>query len=126
MSRRLLLDTHVILWWLLDDSRLNTPSRDLIYEADQVFVSAASIWEAGIKMAMGKLEIPARLSNVIESNGFEDLSISCVHAELAGGLPPHHKDPFDRMLIAQAKVEELLLVTHDRKFAPYDIELCWT
>ena len=85
--------------------------------------SAASIWEAAIKTALGKLETPEALGAVVLDEGFEPLPVTFDHAELAGTLPPHHRDPFDRMLIAQALVERLTLVTHDPAFEPYGIEL---
>lgn len=127
MSRgaRLLLDTHVVLWWRADDRRLARRAREAIATADVVFVSAASAWEVAIKSALGRLSIPDRFEAGVAASGFERLPITFPHAEAAGGLPPHHADPFDRMLIAQARLEGLTLVTHDRQFEPYDVAIDW-
>ena len=122
--RRLLLDTHVLLWWLSDDPRLSATCRDLIGDADnEIYVSAASTWEISIKRALGKLEAPLGLSSVIWNSGFAELPISLFHGEQAGGLPEHHKDPFDRMLIAQAQAEGLEIVSADEKFQAYGVRL---
>ncbi|HEV7534671.1 MAG TPA: type II toxin-antitoxin system VapC family toxin, partial [Acidimicrobiia bacterium] len=88
-----------------------------------VLVSAASIWEAGIKASLGKLDLPGPLGSAVLEEGFEPLPITLDHAERAGSLPPHHRDPFDRMLAAQALAEGLTLVTHDPAFTPYGLEL---
>ena len=119
----LLLDTHVLLWWL-DGSRLGKAIIARIADPGElVVVSAASIWEAAIKAALGKLETPEALSAVVVDEGFEPLPITFAHAEHAGALPPHHRDPFDRMLIAQAFIEGLTVVTHDPAFDPYGLDL---
>ena len=111
--KRLLLDTHVGLWWLQGSDRLKDSVVVLLKDAtNEVFVSAASVWEIAIKQGLGKLEAPDDLLDLIEQSGFEALSISSFHAEQAGRLPLAHKDPFDRMLIAQAQAEALILVTH--------------
>jgi PIN domain nuclease of toxin-antitoxin system len=123
---RLLLDTHVFLWWRADDRRLRATVRKAIAEAEIVFVSAASAWEAAIKVALGRLHIPDTLEAGVIDSGFEKLPINFSHAEAAARLPPHHLDPFDRMLIAQAGAEGLTLVTHDRRLHPYDVEILWT
>lgn len=121
---RLLLDTHVLLWWLADDRRLGQQARALIAAADNtVYVSAASAWEISIKRALGKLKAPASLDSTIEDAGFEKLAIEFKHGERAGALPPLHNDPFDRMLIAQALLEELVLVTADKYFTGYGVQL---
>ncbi len=122
----LLLDTHAFLWWLADDRRLKPAARKAISEAPLVYVSAASAWEAGIQAALGRLTLPAPFHEGVSASGFEELPITIAHAEAAGGLPPHHADPFDRMLIAQANTERLVLVTHDRMLQPYDVKLLWT
>ena len=122
-TNKLLLDTHVFLWWLADDARLTAPARRAIAEADVVFVSAASAWEIAIKVALGRLRIPAPVSEGVARAGFERLPVDFAHAELAGALPPHHRDPFDRMLIAQAVVEDLVLVSADQRMAEYDVKL---
>jgi len=123
---RLLLDTHVFLWWRMDDPRLAATTRSTIAEAELVFVSVVSAWEAAIKMALGRLRLPDRFETGVVDSGFERLLISFAHAERAGGLPVHHSDPFDRMLVAQAQAEGLTLVTHDRRLAPYDVDVLWT
>jgi PIN domain nuclease of toxin-antitoxin system len=123
---RLLLDTQVFLWWRMDDPRLAAAVRAAVAEAELVFVSVASAWEAAIKMALGRLRLPDRFESGVVDSGFERLFISFAHAERAGGLPVHHSDPFDRMLVAQAQAEGLTLVTHDRRLAPYDVDVLWT
>ena len=119
---RILLDSHVVLWWLDDNDSLGKRCRDLIEQADEAVVSAVTPWELGIKRSLGKLSMPDGLSGVLESDGFKLLSITAAHAELAPALPPFHRDPFDRMLVAQAQLEALLLVTADKALASYDIE----
>ncbi|HEX9593672.1 MAG TPA: type II toxin-antitoxin system VapC family toxin [bacterium] len=123
---RLLLDTQVFLWWRMDDPRLAAAVRAAVAEAELVFVSVASAWEAATKMALGRLRLPDRFETGVVDSGFERLLISFAHAERAGGLPVHHSDPFDRMLVAQAQAEGLTLVTHDRRLAPYDVDVLWT
>lgn len=121
---RLLLDTHALLWWLADDPQLGAASRARIMDsANTVFVSAASAWEFEIKRATGKLEAPDELAATIDSNGFEPLPMMLAHAIRAGRLPPHHADPFDRMLIAQAQAEHLVIVTKGSAFAAYGVPL---
>jgi PIN domain nuclease of toxin-antitoxin system len=121
---RLLLDTHVLLWWLADDRRLGKQARALIAAADNtIYVSAASAWEISIKRTLGKLKAPASLDSTIEDAGFEKLVIEFQHGERAGALPPLHNDPFDRMLIAQALTEELVLVTADKFFSGYGVQV---
>lgn len=119
-----LLDTHILLWWLNDDAMLTESSRELMADPkNTIFVSSATAWEISIKKALGKIRLPGNLLEAVLSNGFEPLSITLDHAEIAGSLPPHHADPFDRMLIAQAKIEKLTLLSHDRLFERYDIDL---
>lgn len=119
---RLLLDTHVLLWWLADDRTLGRQARETIADpSSEVFVSAASAWEISIKKALGKLEAPSDLERQIEVQEFEPLSISVAHALAAGALPRHHDDPFDRVLVAQAQTEDLVIVTRDRHFEPYGV-----
>ena len=125
-TNKLLLDTHVFLWWRADDPQLKEPAKTAIAEADVVFVSAASAWEAGIKASLGRLELPDTVKSGVEDSGFEKLQISFSHAEAAAALPPHHGDPFDRMLVAQAVSEDLILVTHDLKLQAYDVPILWT
>jgi PIN domain nuclease of toxin-antitoxin system len=123
---RLLLDTHALLWTLQDNRRLGRSARRRIEdERSTVWVSAASIWELSIKAALGRVGIGDAmlegLSEQIQQHGFEELPVTWMHGIAAGTLPPHHADPFDRMLIAQAKIEELTLVTADEMFAAYDV-----
>lgn len=119
----LLLDTHALLWWLAGDP-LEPDAADRIADPNTlVAVSAASVWEASIKGALGKLETPESLAAASVQSGFEPLPISLIHAEAAGQLPPHHRDPFDRMLVAQAQADDLTIVTRDDAFAPYDVRV---
>lgn len=90
-----------------------------------MFVSTASAWEAAIKASLGRLKLPDRFETGVDESGFEKLAIAFSHAEEVGLLPSHHRDPFDRMLIAQARVEGLTLVTHDRRLEPYDVKILW-
>jgi len=122
---RLLLDSHVFLWWLGDDSRLSARARTAIADPRSiVHVSAATIWELAIKAALGRIDSGgADLGQEIAANGFVELPISARHATEAGALPRHHDDPFDRMLIAQARIEELVLITRDRAFAAYEVAI---
>ena len=110
-----------MLWWL-DETELTSLSGDAIADpTNDVSVSAASVWELAIKEATGKLRLPGNLQERIEGEGFAALPISTTHALSAGALPLHHRDPFDRMLIAQATIEGLTIVTRDRRFAPYGV-----
>jgi len=120
---RLLLDTHALLWWLADDV-LDPIARNAIADpATDVFVSAASAWEISIKRALGKLDAPADLDKQLAANAFEPLDITAQHAQSAGALPPHHNDPFDRMLIAQSRALDLVIVTRDSRFNDYGVSL---
>lgn len=116
---RLLLDTHVLLWALSQPAKLTAETRKKINEAE-VFVSAASIWEIGIKSALGKLNATAgEILAAVEPAGFKMLSITGEHAAKAAELPPLHKDPFDRLLAAQAATEPMILITNDRMLEGY-------
>jgi PIN domain nuclease of toxin-antitoxin system len=118
----LLLDTHVLLWWLDDSSHLSEAGRNAIADPDNLIIlSAVVIWEIRIKQALGNLEIAPNFYHVIKNQGFELLSITADHAYATGDLPMHHRDPFDRMIIAQAKLEGLSIVTHDTVFKKYGI-----
>lgn len=123
MTSGLLLDTHVFLWWRGQPQRLKSAARTAIADAELVFVSVASAWEAAIKVALGKLEIPEPFGAGVDDSGFDKLPITFEHAHLVAALPQHHRDPFDRMLVAQATAENLTLVTHDRQFRSYDVEI---
>lgn len=115
-----LLDTHLFIWWLKDDKRLSKKASTLISNAHEIFISSASIWEAGIKIQLGKLEVDINaLVDSIEKEGFVALPITPLHASYVAKLPSHHRDPFDRMLIAQAICEPLHLLTVDEKLKAY-------
>ncbi len=118
----ILLDTHVLIWALENNPGLSVSARDSITRAENmVFVSSVSVWEIGIKRNLGKLEAPDNLQEEIKLHRFTPLPINYDHAELAGKLPDIHRDPFDRMLIAQAIIEKLTLVTRDKLIARYDV-----
>lgn len=124
-ARRLLLDTHVWLWWQLDHPRLGTGAREAIAAAPEVRLSVASVWEMSIKSALGKLSLPkgADILRELEHDGFVPLPIELQHAVRVADLPALHRDPFDRMLIAQAMFEGLTLVTADPHLAMYGVRL---
>ena len=119
---RLLLDSHVALWWLASDASLGRVCAERIGAADEVVVSAVTPWELGIKRALGKVAYPDGLVAALAAAGFVELAISAAHAEVAADLPAHHRDPFDRMLVAQAQLESLVLVTADHALEPYGVE----
>jgi PIN domain nuclease of toxin-antitoxin system len=120
----LLLDTHVLLWWLAGSDEIAEPAATAIADpGNLVAVSAASLWEIGIKRSLGTLRVDGDLLEAVVSSGFEPLPISLDHADAAGQLPHHHRDPFDRMLVAQAQSERLTVVTRDLAFAGYEIPL---
>jgi PIN domain nuclease of toxin-antitoxin system len=123
---RLLLDTHVFLWWNEDDQRLRQEVKDTIVLAEGNVISAASAWEVAIKTALGKMQLQIPFEDAVEINSFQKLPVEFRHAAATAALPPHHGDPFDRLLIAQALTEGLTLVTHDRVFARYGIPVIWT
>ena len=117
---RLLLDTQVYLWYLADSRKLSTKARSEIASAEDVFVSAASIWEAAVKVAIGKLDaVPDDLVAGIGASGFAELPVSARHAARVVTLPQHHRDPFDRLLVAQAIHEPLHLLTADATLRRY-------
>jgi PIN domain nuclease of toxin-antitoxin system len=119
----LLLDTHSFLWWNADDPALGRRSRAAISDPDNlVFVSAATAWEIAVKRRSGKLDAPGDIATWIHDNGFDELSIDVQHAIASAELPWHHRDPFDRLLVAQARVEELTLVTGDADVLEYDVQ----
>lgn len=119
----LLLDTHAVLWWLADVELRDDTKRAIADPDTLVVVSAISVWEISIKRALGKLEAPSDLADVIVASGFDLLDITARHAERAGSLPFHHRDPFDRMLVAQAQCEALSVTTRDAAFADYDVDV---
>jgi PIN domain nuclease of toxin-antitoxin system len=117
---RLLLDTHIYLWSVTDDRKLSKAARKLILEAEEVYVSSASIWEASIKAGLGKLDADVdMLVTEIEASGFLELPVRAIHAALVRNLPDIHGDPFDRLLVAQALSEPLRLVTSDGHLSKY-------
>lgn len=121
---KVLLDTHILLWWLADDEQLPAPAAATIADPDtEVLVSAASAWEISIKQAAGRLDAPEDLLDAVAANYFGTLPITADHAVAAGRLPAHHADPFDRMLIAQGQIEDLTVVSADRRFSEYEVEL---
>lgn len=120
----LLLDAHAILWWLADDPTLSRPARAAIRApANDVLVSAASVWEIEIKRALGKLEAPDGLIDAIASAAFGAVPITASDATRAARLPAHHRDPFDRMLVAQATRLDAIIVSRDASFEAYEVEV---
>ena len=117
------MDSHVALWWLESNERLGEIAHGELLDAGEVFFSPVTPWELGIKRALGKLAFPFDLASALADSGFTELPISSEHAMVAAGLPPHHRDPFNRMLIAQAQVEDLMFVTADRNAGSYDVEV---
>jgi PIN domain nuclease of toxin-antitoxin system len=122
----LLLDTHVVLWWQRDDRRLARAARRAIERADVVWVSAVSGWEVAIKTALGRLSLDEPFSVLIHADDFTELPVTLAHSARLAALPPHHPDPFDRMIVAQALVERATLVSHDRALEPYGVDTIWT
>ncbi|MEO6062188.1 MAG: type II toxin-antitoxin system VapC family toxin [Thermoflexales bacterium] len=131
MTGGYLLDTSAFIWWLSDHRRLSAEARRLILDgANPVWLSAASIWEMAIKASLGKLRVPGNLDDLVETqtrvNGLQVLDVRARHASATMSLPPIHNDPFDRMLIAQAQSEDLVLVTPDEHIARYPgVRVVW-
>ena len=120
----MLLDTHVFIWWDRELGKVGADLRHVIEDGDnQIFVSVASVWEIAIKRAIGKLEFAASITEAVGGLGFELLPISAPHAEHAGALPRHHSDPFDRLIVAQAMLEGLVLGTQDPAMRPYGVPM---
>ena len=118
----LLVDTHVAIWWLDRPDRLSAPARAMISDpGNRVFISAASVWEIELKRAKGKLEVPDAYWPMLAAEGFEELSVTAKHARATSALPPHHADPFDRLLVAQAGVEQMVLLSRDAWIAQYNV-----
>jgi PIN domain nuclease of toxin-antitoxin system len=128
-GRRLLVDTHALLWWVANDPALSAAADRLLEdEANQVFVSAASAWEVTTKARLGKLlagPLAQDFTGEVRRQGFIPLPISLEHGERAGSLPGHHRDPFDRMLIAQAQSEHLVLISNEVVFDGYGVQRLW-
>ena len=119
---RLLLDTHVFLWWCAGSKQLNKRIRNVIADPhNEVFVSAASGYEIAIKRALGKVEVMDNMTAEVDKEGFTHLPVTFFHAEQAGNLPLHHRDPFDRILVAQTQAEGLTLVTRDANIPLYGV-----
>ena len=126
---RVLLDTHAFLWFMAGDARLSQKAREAMSDENaELFLSAASVWEMAIKAALGRLQLPLPVADYVAEkihDGFQVMPIDWVHAAAVQKLPFHHRDPFDRLIIAQAQVEKLPLVSGDRLFRKYDIQLVW-
>jgi PIN domain nuclease of toxin-antitoxin system len=124
---RLLLDTHALLWWLDDSPRLPRSAREGIRDPDNlVYLSAVTAWEITVKSTLGKLVIPSDWTDVVADSAFRKLDVSWAHAIEVGRLPEIHRDPFDRLLVAQARIEGLTLVTHDESIARYGTPILWS
>jgi PIN domain nuclease of toxin-antitoxin system len=120
---KVLLDTHVLVWWLTDARQLVAEARSVIGSpTNVVFVSAVSVWELRIKETLGKVRLPLNFAAVLERQPFEQLSVTVTHAHALAQLPMHHRDPFDRMLIAQARSDGLTLLSHDQVVGEYEVE----
>lgn len=119
---RLLLDTHVVLWWD-SGARLSREAAEAIRDADEVYVSAASVWEVEIKRALGKIHGSRSLSRAAAESGFLELPVAFRHAEALVDMPAHHRDPFDRLLVAQAIIEQMHLVTRDQRLLAYPVTI---
>lgn len=120
---KLLLDSHVFLWWQAADPRLSASTIGAIQNAAVVYVSAATAWELGLKVSLGKLSLPGEIEPAVSAAGFSQLPVQFAHAAEATRLPLHHRDPFDRLLIAQARAEGLVLVSADGVFGEYEVAL---
>ena len=123
---RLLLDTHAALWFLAGDERLSAAAKEHLTDgSNRVLLSAVVVWEVAIKRSLGKLTVPERYLSLLLDAGVQPLPVSLEHAAAVEQLPPHHRDPFDRMLIAQAGIEGAALVSRDQALRPYGITLIW-
>jgi PIN domain nuclease of toxin-antitoxin system len=123
----LLIDAHVLVWWLAEDQALLPEVRSAIADpANDVIVSAATVWELAIKRAKGRIRIPADLSAAIDATGFSSVPVTSEDAETAAELPAHHQDPFDRMLVAQAQRLGAILVSGDAALAAYGVDILRT
>jgi PIN domain nuclease of toxin-antitoxin system len=119
---RILLDTHFLLWWLADDPALGDRGREAISTPENlIFFSAASVWEIRIKQGIGKLDVPEDFADVLAGQAFEPLAVTVGHAHALQELPPLHRDPFDRVLIAQARLERLTILTRDHIIGQYGV-----
>ena len=118
---KLLLDSHVFLWWQANDTRLTREIKNAVRSANQVYVSAVTAWELGLKVSLGKLRLPASVEDGVTASGFWELPVTFAHARVAVALPQHHRDPFDRMLIGEALVENLTVVSQDAAIKRYEV-----
>jgi PIN domain nuclease of toxin-antitoxin system len=116
-----LIDTHVLLWAVSDDPRLSRSQRSILQQGDGLIVSAASIWEIAIKRALGKLVLDGNIGDTVRTHNIPFLAVNAQHAARTEQLGDHHRDPFDRMLIAQAQIENLTILTSDKIFNQYDV-----
>lgn len=123
---KLLLDTHAVLWWQGDSRRLKPAARKAVETADIVWVSSATACEVAIKHSLGRLRVSEPVRVTVGADDFVELTLTIRHAEELQRLPLHHADPFDRMLIAQARVEGATIITHDRAFEAYGVPVIWT
>jgi PIN domain nuclease of toxin-antitoxin system len=123
---KFLLDSHVLLWWCADGDKLSRRARDAIASpSSAVYVSVVSGWELTIKTSLGRLKLAQAVEDAIEAYQFEPLLLTFAHVRRVSELPYHHRDPFDRMLVAQAVVEDLTVVTKDREIARYEVRTLW-
>ena len=123
---KLLLDTHAALWWLAGDERFGARAAQALAErSNQVLLSAAVVWEVAVKRALGMLEAPDGFAGVLLGAGATPLPVGLHHAAAVADLPAHHRDPFDRMLVAQARIEDAVLVSRDPALRPYDVRVTW-
>ncbi len=127
---RALLDTHTFLWWITDDSKLSPHVRKIISNGDnQLFFSSASGWEIAIKAQLGRIQLPDKPETIVSEqlllNAIQSLPIQINHALHIYNLPLHHRDPFDRMLVAQAQLEDLTILTADSQIARYQVKVAW-
>ena len=123
---KLLLDTHAALWLLSGDERLGEDAkRQLTDDTNRVLLSAAVVWEVAVKRALGKVTVPDEYLTLLLDAGVQPLAVNVAHAAAVEQLPPHHRDPFDRMLVSQARAEGATLVSHDEALRRYDVPLIW-
>ena len=123
---RLLVDTHAALWLLGEDEHLSSRADALLTDAaNEILLSAAVVWEVAIKRSLGKLDAPDGFASQLLNGGAVPLPISLDHADAVRSLPWHHRDPFDRLLVAQATLEDAVLVSNDQRLGPYEVEVAW-
>lgn len=127
---KILLDTHAFLWWITDDQKLSSRAREVISDAEnELFFSAASGWEISIKVQLGRLKLPEEperfIPEQLRMNFIRSVPIQMRHALFVSTLPKHHRDPFDRMLVAQAQLEEMSILSADLQMSRYQVELIW-